>query len=113
MGAPFPLIDLSLSVMVTVTTTNAQLKRFASSVPQLGSESVFLPFIALLEMIKGDSPRALLYLPRRDNVAVSHHINVSPSFCNLLQPAQVPVNRMQLYYPHPSSQAEVQPHAYC
>lgn len=52
---------------------------------------------------KGDSPRALLYLPRRDNVAVSHHINVSPSFCNLLQPAQAPVNGMQLYYPHPSS----------
>ena len=33
MGAPFPLLDLSLSVMVT--TTSAQHKRFARQVPQL------------------------------------------------------------------------------
>ena len=50
MGAPFPLLDLSLSVMVT--TTSAQHKRFARWVPQLGSEFVSMPFIALWRMIK-------------------------------------------------------------
>src|SRR5713226_8876756 len=37
-------------------------------------------------------PRALLYLPCRDNVAVSHHVHVSPLFCDLLEPTQAPVN---------------------
>ena len=50
MGAPFPLIDSSLSVMVTTTTT--QYTRFAMSVPQLGSEYVSLPFVVPWEMIK-------------------------------------------------------------
>ena len=45
--------------------------------------------------------RALLYLPRRDNVAVSHLVNVFSLFCILLQPAQVPVNAA-LLHPHPS-----------
>ena len=62
---------------------------------------------------KGDSPRALLYLPRRDNVAISHHINVSPSFYNLLQPMQALVNECSSTTPHPPSQVEVPPHSYC
>ena len=36
--------------------------------------------------------RALLYLPRRHNVAVSHHSNVFSLFYDLLQPAQPPVD---------------------
>ena len=143
MGAPFPIDSL---VPLRDGNDFNRPTRFARSVPQLGSEFVFLPFITLWGMIqvhiinsemlgnvishpfisrdlprdsntqrdeKGDSPRALLYLPRRDNVAISHHINVSPSFCNLLQPMQALVNKCSSTTPHPSLTVEVPPHSYC
>jgi hypothetical protein len=125
MGAPFPLIDLSLcdgndykrptqricqvstttQVGICIPTIHSAMGNDKGAHYQLEAHGnvVFYPFISrdlprdsnTQRDEKGDSPRALLYLPRRDNVAVSHrinvavshHINVSPSFCNLLQPA--------------------------
>lgn len=46
-------------------------------------------------------PTPLLYLPRRANVAISHHTNVFPSFYDLLQPASAPMNASQLLTPSP------------